>query len=185
MTGVAVWSEGLLDPTLGRVRVWATETGIRRIDFEHDGTAPQPGETLSDGPPPSHLLDALTQLREYLAGRLRVFDLPLDLTHATPFQHKVYDRLLRIPYGHIVTYGEVARDIGAEAGTARAVGGAVGANPIAIVVPCHRVVAADGKLVGFGGGLPRKAALLRLEGIEVDGVKPSSRVRPEVLRLPL
>ena len=95
MTGVAVWSEGLIDPTLGRIRVWATGTGIRRIDFENDGTAPRPGEMLSDGPPPSHLLDALTQLREYLAGRLRVFDLPLDLTHVTPFQHRVYERLLR------------------------------------------------------------------------------------------
>ena len=185
MSGVAVWSESLLDPTLGAVRVWATETGIRRIDFQTGDVEVSPGETLSDGVPPRHLLDALTALREYFAGRLRTFDLPLDLTHETPFQLKVYQRLLQIPYGHVATYGEVARDIGGEPNTARAVGQAVGANPTAIVVPCHRVVAADGKLVGFMGGLPRKAALLRLEGLDVDGVRASSRVHPEVIRLPL
>ena len=185
MSGVAVWSDSLIDPTLGVVRVWATETGVRRIEFESSAGDVSLGETLSDGPPPQHMMDALTALREYFAGRLRAFDLPLDLTHATPFQLKVYQRLLQIPYGHIATYGEVARDIGAEPNTARAVGQAVGANPIAVVVPCHRVVAADGELVGFMGGLPRKAALLRLEGIDVDGARPSSRVHPEVIRLPL
>jgi methylated-DNA-[protein]-cysteine S-methyltransferase len=97
----------------------------------------------------------------------------------------VYDRLLRIPYGQVATYGEVARDIGGEIGAARAVGQAVGANPVAIIVPCHRVVAADGRLVGFGGGIARKAELLRVEGIDVDGSRPSSRVHPEIIRLPL
>ena len=123
--------------------------------------------------------------REYLAGRLRTFDLPLDLTAVTPFQLQVYQRLQRIPYGQVATYGEVARDIGGEPTTARAVGQAVGANPIAIVVPCHRVVASHGKLVGFSGGLPRKAALLGIEGIDVDGSSPSSRVHPEIMRLQL
>jgi methylated-DNA-[protein]-cysteine S-methyltransferase len=110
---------------------------------------------------------------------------PLDLSAATPFQRRVYERLLHIGYGQVGTYGEVARDIGAEMGTARAIGQAVGANPVAIVVPCHRVVAADGRLVGFSGGIERKAALLRHEGIEVDGVRASSRVHPEIIRLPL
>lgn len=185
MSGVPVWSDSLIDPTLGVVRVWATDTGVRRIEFEATPGEASPGETLSDGPPPQHMLDALTALREYFAGRLRTFDIPLDLTHVTPFQLKVYRRLLQIPFGQIATYGEVARDIGGEPNTARAVGQAVGANPIAVVVPCHRVVAADGKLVGFMGGLPRKAALLRLEGIDVDGSRPSSRVHPEVIRLQL
>jgi len=165
------------------VRVWATEAGIRRLDFHSDASEASPGETLlSAKPPPHHLTNALTAVQDYLTGRLRTFDLPLDLSAVTPFQLRVYQRLLRIPYGHIATYGEVARDIGGKANTARAVGRAVGANPINIVVPCHRVVAADGKLTGFGGGLPRKAALLRIEGIEVDGTTPSSRVHPEVIR---
>ena len=167
------------------MRVWATEAGIRRLDFHSDASEASPGEALSAGPPPQHLTHALTAVRDYLTGRLRTFDLPLDLSAVTPFQLRVYQRLLLIPYGHVATYGKIARDIGGEANTARAVGQAVGANPIAVVVPCHRVVAADGKLAGFGGGLPRKAALLRIEGIEVDGTTPSSRVHPEVIRFPL
>jgi methylated-DNA-[protein]-cysteine S-methyltransferase len=167
------------------VRVWATDSGIRRIDFRSDPEMPPPGERLASGAPPAHLGAALAELREYLDGTRREFDLPLDMSAATPFQRKVYERLLKIPYGQVATYGEVARDIGAEMGTARAVGQAVGANPIAIVVPCHRVVAADGRLVGFGGGIGRKAALLRREGIDVDGSRPSSRVHPEIIRLPL
>ena len=165
--------------------VWATEAGIRRLDFHSDAGEASPGEVLSAGPPPQHLARALTAVRDYLTGKLRTFDLPLDLSAVTPFQLRVYKRLLQIPYGHIATYGEVVRDIGGEPTGARAVGQAVGANPISIVVPCHRVVAADGKLVGFGGGLPRKATLLRIEGIEVDGTTPSSRVHPEVIRFPL
>jgi len=109
---------------------------------------------------------------------------PLDFGQLTPFRRRVYERLLEIPHGTVVTYGEVARDLG-DPGAARAVGQAVGSNPVAIVVPCHRVVASDGSLHGFGGGCDRKAALLRLEGIDVDGTRPSSKVHPEVLRLPL
>lgn len=162
-----------------------TDAGVRRIDFRSDPELVRPDEQLSSGPPPSHLQDALTALGQYFARQLRDFQLRLDLSAATPFQRRVYERLLQIPYGQVATYGEVARDIGADATAARAVGGAVGANPIAIVVPCHRVVASDGRLVGFGGGIERKAALLRLEGIDVDGSRPSSRVHPEVIRLPL
>jgi methylated-DNA-[protein]-cysteine S-methyltransferase len=165
--------------------VWATEAGIRRIDFHSDASKASPEEAPSAGPPPQHLTHALMAVRDYLTGRLRTFDLPLDLSAVTPFQLRVYQRLLRIPYGHVATYSEVACDIGGAANTARAVGRAVGANRINIVVPCHRVVAADGKLTGFGGGLPRKAALLRIEGIEVDGTTPSSRVHPEIIRFPL
>lgn len=97
----------------------------------------------------------------------------------------MYDRLLEIPFGHVRTYGEIAKEVSDGQGAARAVGQAVGANPVAIVIPCHRVVASDGSLHGYGGGIDRKATLLRLEGIEVDGARPSSKVHPEVLRLPL
>ncbi|MFN3763308.1 MAG: methylated-DNA--[protein]-cysteine S-methyltransferase, partial [Anaerolineae bacterium] len=91
------------------------------------------------------------------------FDLPLDL-RGTPFQRRVWEELRRVPYGQTVAYGELARRVG-RPGAARAVGRAVGANPVPIIVPCHRVVGADGSLVGYGGGLEIKAALLRLEGV--------------------
>jgi O-6-methylguanine DNA methyltransferase len=128
---------------------------------------------------------AVQQVEEYLARERREFDLELDFPDTTSdFQRDVYDRLLRIPYGQVASYAQVARDIG-KPDQARAVGQAVGANPIPIVVPCHRVVASDGSLTGFGGGLSVKAALLKLEGIDVDGVRPTSKVRPEVIPLDL
>ena len=186
MSGVPVWSESLTPATLGIVRVWATEAGVRRVDFDSGASEASPGEALSASAAPQHLAHALTAIGEYLAGRLRTFDLPLDLSAVTPFQLQVYQRLQRIPYGHVATYGEVARDIGGEPTTARAVGQAVGAQtPSPSSSPCHCVVASDGKLVGFSGGLPRKAALLGIEGIDVDGSSPSSRVHPEIMRLQL
>jgi len=103
---------------------------------------------------------------------------------ATNFQRQVYQRLLAVEYGHVISYGELARAVGGP-GLARAVGQAVGANPIPIVIPCHRVVGAGGRLTGFGGGLPAKIALLRLEGVDVDGNRPTSRVRPNVIPLDL
>jgi methylated-DNA-[protein]-cysteine S-methyltransferase len=106
--------------------------------------------------------DAVAQLTEYFAGKRRRFELPLDL-RGTPFQLAVWEALLRIPYGNTCTYAELARAVGRPAAV-RAVGAANGANPIALVVPCHRVVATGGKLGGYGGGLPLKARLLALEG---------------------
>lgn len=96
----------------------------------------------------------------------------------------MYRRLQAIPWGEVITYGDVAREIG-DPGASRAVGQAVGANPVAIVIPCHRVVASDLTLHGFGGGLERKATLLRIEGLGVEGARPRSRVHREVLQLPL
>lgn len=127
----------------------------------------------------------LEALEAYFGGDPAPFDVPLDLNHVTPFQRRIYDCLREIPRGQVMTYGEVAREIGKGPGAAQAVGQAVGANPVAVIVPCHRVVASDGRLAGYGGGLVRKARLLRLEGVDVDGTQRSSRVRPEVLRLPL
>jgi methylated-DNA-[protein]-cysteine S-methyltransferase len=98
------------------------------------------------------------QLDRYFAGELTVFDLPLDPA-GTPFQRQVWDELLRIPIGETISYGELARRVG-RPGSARAVGAANGQNPISIVIPCHRVIGSDGKLTGYGGGLPRKAWLL-------------------------
>ncbi|AKU19220.1 cysteine methyltransferase [Luteipulveratus mongoliensis] len=101
------------------------------------------------------------QLRAYLAGERDDFDLPLA-PHGTPFQQKVWQALLQIPYGETVTYGELAARIGSPAAS-RAVGLANGRNPISVIVPCHRVIGADGSLTGYGGGLERKQALLELE----------------------
>lgn len=108
------------------------------------------------------VLDAARhQLDEYFSARRTAFDLPLAPA-GTPFQRRVWDALLKIPFGETRSYSDIARAIGQPTAT-RAVGAANGANPIAIVVPCHRVVGADGSLIGFGGGLDRKRFLLRLE----------------------
>ena len=108
------------------------------------------------------LAAAAAQLDEYFAGERRDFDLELDL-EGTEFQRAVWDELLRIPYGETMSYGELARRLGRPE-RVRAVGAANGRNPVAIVVPCHRVIGADGSLTGYGGGLDRKRALLAIEG---------------------
>jgi methylated-DNA-[protein]-cysteine S-methyltransferase len=114
-------------------------------------------------PPGSHPLidEAIRQLEEYFERRRRRFDLPLDL-HGTGFQARVWKALLEIPYGETRSYGELASKLGM-AGAARAVGAANGSNPVAIVVPCHRVIGSGGRLTGYGGGLDRKKFLLDLE----------------------
>jgi len=104
----------------------------------------------------------IAQLDEYFAGARREFDLELSL-RGSGFQREVWQALRRIPYGTTRAYGELARELG-HPGGARAVGVANGSNPVAIIVPCHRVIGADGSLTGFGGGLPVKRALLQLEG---------------------
>jgi O-6-methylguanine DNA methyltransferase len=105
---------------------------------------------------------AIQQILEYLEGKRDAFDLALDL-RGTDFQRRVWQELLRIPYGETRSYGEIARGLGLPLRAARAVGAANGSNPIALVVPCHRVVASGGKLGGYGGGLPLKRRLLALE----------------------
>lgn len=107
------------------------------------------------------LLNLQRELEEYFAGRLREFTVPVRLK-GTGFQRAVWDRLLLIPYGQTATYGQVAKEIGLPK-ACRAVGQANHVNPVSILVPCHRVVGADGKLTGYGGGLERKEALLKLE----------------------
>ncbi|MGD2147042.1 MAG: methylated-DNA--[protein]-cysteine S-methyltransferase [Anaerolineae bacterium] len=111
---------------------------------------------------PESLMRAVSQLREYLSGRRQVFELPLDV-RGTAFQRAVWNRVGHIPYGETTTYGAIAYLIG-NPNASRAVGAAVGANPVPIIVPCHRVIGASGALTGFGGGLEVKESLLRLEG---------------------
>lgn len=105
--------------------------------------------------------EVIRQLDEYFAGKSKEFDLPFFAT-GTPFQLMVWEELLKIPYGQSVSYGDLARSIG-KSMAARAVGNALAANPIAIIIPCHRVIASDGSFGGFGGGIPIKRYLLSLE----------------------
>ena len=115
-------------------------------------------EHRDDTPP---LAQARCQLEAYFAGELREFDLPLA-PQGTSFQLRVWEELRAIPYGETISYGELARRVG-DPGAARAAGLANGRNPLPVLVPCHRVIGADGSLTGFGGGLDRKRALLELE----------------------
>jgi len=128
------------------------QTHIARL--QHDGIQIRQGED-------EYNKWAASELDDYFAGKLFRFTVPLDL-RGTPFQHQVWQLLQNIPYGETVSYGELARSLG-RANAARAVGGAVGSNPISIIVPCHRVIGANGNLTGYGGGLSRKRALLDLE----------------------
>jgi methylated-DNA-[protein]-cysteine S-methyltransferase len=139
------------------LRFTAGPSGIRSIDFDLS----RPAEGV-ESPGNPLLKDAARQLRAYFGGTLCEFSLPLD-PHGTEFQLRVWHQLETIPYGRICSYSEIALSIGAPKAV-RAVGAANGANPIPIVVPCHRVIGANGKLVGYGGGLPLKKRLLELEG---------------------
>lgn len=120
--------------------------------------APRPTEWARDD---RGLRDAAKQLDEYFAGKRTRFDLPLA-PRGTPFRRAVWDQLLRIPYGETATYGEIARAVGKPAAS-RAVGGANHHNPISIIIPCHRVIGADGSMTGYGGEIHRKRLLLDLE----------------------
>lgn len=146
---------------LGTVILAATARGLAGLWF--DGQRHQPdlaGWPRDDGHP--LLQAAAAQLDAYWSGQAMVFDLPLDLQGGTPFQQQVWRALCDIPPGQTCGYGELARRVGRPS-AARAVGAAVGRNPISIVVPCHRVVGSDGRLTGYAGGLARKSHLLALE----------------------
>jgi methylated-DNA-[protein]-cysteine S-methyltransferase len=146
---------------LGPVLIARTGQGLAGVWFE--GQKDHPGTLAAPQRPADPLLvRAVAQLEAYFAGHQRVFDLPLDL-HGTPFQRSVWLALLRIPAGLTRSYGEIAREIGAP-NAVRAVGAAVGKNPVSVVVPCHRVIGGNGSLTGYAGGIERKKALLALEG---------------------
>ncbi len=145
-----------IDSLVGPLVLVASATGLRAVDFGIDPRRESIPEGLSE------ILDrAECQLAEYFAGERQVFDLPLE-PDGTSFQLSVWQVLHTIPYGETISYGEQARRLG-DARKARAVGGANGRNPLPIVVPCHRVIGASGALTGFGGGVPIKESLLRLE----------------------
>lgn len=168
--------EHTLDSPVGPVRVVATARGLRAVLWPGDlGERVQLPDTLDQDdsvttPSPDdgrevaarHLRTALRQLDDYFAGRRRRFDLPLDL-RGTDFQRLVWTELIDVGFGETVSYHALAQRIGRPTAS-RAVGTAVGRNPVSIVVGCHRVIGADGSLTGFAGGLTAKTWLLRHEG---------------------
>jgi len=157
----------LVESPVGTLLVAATERGLARIVYDAD--LEQELERLSRAfgvrVLRSHvpIERAQRELDEYFEGQRRTFDLPLDLALLADFNRQVLRELARVPYGEVVTYGELAARA-ARPRAARAVGTVMNRNPLPIVLPCHRVIGANGKLVGYGGGLERKEALLRLEG---------------------
>lgn len=144
---------------VGPLLLAADDAGLRQIIFMNGRDRAQPDPSWV--PDPSAFAEATRQLHAYFAGELEQFDLPLA-PEGTPFQQQVWRRLCEIPYGETISYGELARRIG-NPKASRAVGLANGSNPIPIIIPCHRVIGSNGKLTGYGGGLPIKEKLLALE----------------------
>jgi methylated-DNA-[protein]-cysteine S-methyltransferase len=151
---------------VGELTLAADRDGLTHLLFEahKDGACPEQQRVRAGPRAPDHavLAAAAAQLAEYFDGARRDFDLPLR-PRGSPFQLAVWDQLRTIPYGGTLSYGDIARRLGLPPGGSRAVGLANGSNPISIVIPCHRVIGADGSLTGYGGGLPRKRLLLDLE----------------------
>jgi methylated-DNA-[protein]-cysteine S-methyltransferase len=163
-----------MESPLGPLALLASDAGLMAVHLP--GETPDddpnwPEGTVEDGGHPV-LVATRQQLDEYFAGARRTFDVPLDL-RGTAFQVKAWRYLATIPYGRTSTYGEQARALG-DARKARAVGAANGRNPLAIVLPCHRVIGADGSLTGYAGGLPTKRALLEFEATVVAADEPVS-----------
>jgi methylated-DNA-[protein]-cysteine S-methyltransferase len=145
-----------VESPIGRLLLLADEEGLVGVYMENHKGGPRPaGPRATDH---DELEQAGQQVREYFAGRRREFDLPLSL-RGTDFRRRVWHSLCEIPFGETRSYAEIARRVGRPIAT-RAVGAAVGRNPISIIVPCHRVVGSDGSLTGFAGGLDRKRWLL-------------------------
>ncbi|MEV4113213.1 methylated-DNA--[protein]-cysteine S-methyltransferase [Nonomuraea sp. NPDC049695] len=145
-----------IDSPLGEILLAGDGSALTRVSF---------GVGTREGPKrdPAAFAEAERQFAEYFAGERMTFDLPLA-SHGTPFQERVWAEVAALPYGTTTTYGALTARIGAPRDRIRAVGAAIGANPLLIVRPCHRVVGADGTLTGYAGGLERKHELLTLEG---------------------
>lgn len=144
-----------MDSPVGALRIVQEGDAIVGLHF---------GGKISETAPPTALLaEAKVQLEQYFAGQRHCFDLPLSFG-GTAFQHAIWAALLDIPYGETRSYGQIAAAIGRPKAV-RAVGQAIGRNPIGIIIPCHRVIGQNGTLTGFGGGLPIKEKLLKLEGV--------------------
>ena len=161
---------------LGKILLAADDVGLTGLWFVENQRHMGEGLSPNAREQPSPFFDAATRwLDRYFSGENPGFTPPIHLI-GPAFRNRVGELLLHIPYGPTTTYGAIARQIALERGidhmSSRAVGGAVGHNPISLIVPCHRVLGSDGRLTGYGGGLERKAALLRLEGVAVNLPRP-------------
>jgi methylated-DNA-[protein]-cysteine S-methyltransferase len=151
-----------LDSPIGRLELTSDGKALTSLTIERDGQLPLDALPLES----NRVLDrAARQLDEYFAGRRRSFSIPLA-ARGTPFQHAIWDQLSELEWGEVTTYGELGMGTGRPT-AGRAVGGAIGANPIPIIVPCHRVLGSDGRVTGYSGGqgIPTKLWLLEHEGI--------------------
>ncbi len=151
-----------LPTPLGPLTLAATDAGLAGCWFDGQRHSPDMQGWQAD---PAHpvLREAAAQLQAYFDGERQDFDLPLDLAYGTAFQQQVWQALLQIDSGHTTSYARLATQIGLPRAV-RAVGAAVGRNPLSVIVPCHRVLGADGSLTGYAGGVERKRALLQQEG---------------------
>jgi methylated-DNA-[protein]-cysteine S-methyltransferase len=150
------------DSPIGRIELLGDGLAVTGLSIEREGALPHDGEPAHS----NHVLDAArSQLEEYFAGARTEFDIPVRLT-GTPFQQAVWAELVRLGWGEAISYGALAAAVG-RPGSARAIGGAVGANPVPIIVGCHRVLASDGRITGYSGGdgIPTKLWLLGHERI--------------------
>jgi methylated-DNA-[protein]-cysteine S-methyltransferase len=150
----------VIDTPIGPLALTAGPEGLVRIDFGPLPACPDPGDSDAAA---AVLHQAAVELEEYFAARRTRFEVPLDRSTRTGFRGEVLDALERVPYGEVISYGELAAEAG-RPGAARAVGTAMATNPLPIVVPCHRVTRAGGVLGGYGGGAGTKEQLLALEG---------------------
>ncbi|OAK63970.1 cysteine methyltransferase [Variovorax paradoxus] len=151
-----------IDTPLGGITMAATDQGLAGVWFDQQRHWPDTTGWIAKNDHPA-LVEAAAQLHDYFAAKRDHFDMKLDLSHGTAFQQSVWQQLLTIPAGATLTYGTLSAKLGNPTAV-RAVGAAVGRNPISVIVPCHRVLGADGSLTGYAGGLERKTALLELEG---------------------
>jgi methylated-DNA-[protein]-cysteine S-methyltransferase len=163
----------LTDSPVGRLLVAATDRGLCRIAYRPDDALAEIADDFGARVlrVPRRVDRVRRELEQYFEGRRREFDLELDLSPVGAFHREALGELARVPYGQVTTYGALAEKVG-KPRAARAIGGAMNRNPIPIVLPCHRVVGANGKLVGYAGGLERKELLLRLEGAMLDTLFP-------------
>lgn len=155
-------SSSIVDSPLGSIFIEESDDHIQQIRFLEEGESPETSEE-------DHILqkECKQQLKAYFDSKLQKFDLPLHFK-GTEFQNKVWKKLIEIPFGKTLSYGELSKNLG-DPNYVRAVGNANGKNPIALVVPCHRVIGSTGNLVGYAGGLGRKKWLLDFEGNQISG----------------
>lgn len=151
----------MTESPVGKLKLVASNKGLVAVLWENDNPDRVRLTDLTEDTRHSVLLETERQLEEYFAGKRKLFSVPLDM-RGTPFQKNVWEALLAIPFGETRSYGQLAKQLGNPQAT-RAVGAANGRNPLSIIVPCHRVIGASGKLTGFAGGLDAKAHLLSLE----------------------